>query len=358
MIPEMSDRFDGEPQVRAGKRDAESYRADISIFKSASVEPSVVIIVLVYVYSPEISRCLDSIGRIAYRNYSTVLVDNGSKNLPYLDLNSRYPNLIILRNDRNLGYAAGNNVGLGYALNTGADYAFLINDDAVLSAQSLGCLVAAGELEPRAAILGPMVYHYDEPGVIQSAGGLRTGDWRFYHRGANESDAGQYREKERVLWVTGCAMLVRTSDLARIGLMDERFFSYSEEVDWCLRATEAGFQVLFVPDAKVWHWGVRKDYQPSPLVTYLSARNELQLLAKHHAGIQAISLALLRHIRTIASWSLRPRWRSKRKNRNALAYALRDFALRRSGAPPFAVQETVSTTDSPVTPNKGRNRAS
>ena len=122
--------------------------------------------------------------------------------------------------------------------------------------------------------------------------------------------------------------------LEKIGLIDPAFFIYSEEVDWCVRARAAGYENLFVPTAHLWHKGVKRNYQPSPRVTYLSARNELLLLTKHHAGWRALAATWLRHLRTLASWSVRPRWRAQRAQRDALARGLLDFVRGNFGAPP------------------------
>jgi GT2 family glycosyltransferase len=138
-----------------------------------------------------------------------------------------------------------------------------------------------------------------------------------------------------VVWLSGCAVLARCSALQTIGLLDPDFFIYSEDVDWCLRGREAGYDVLIVPQAKLWHKGVQRVYLPSPRITYLSVRNEFYLLVKHHAGPLALAATWLRHLRTLASWSLRPRWRERRPHRDALAHALRDFVLGRVGPPPL-----------------------
>lgn len=299
--------------------------------------PKVMVVILSFNDWGQTLQCLDSFDQVAYPNYEIVLVDNASTNPPIDTVLAKHPDVTCIRNDRNLGYAAGNNVGLKYAIDRNASYALVLNNDTLLSQDFLAQLVEAGEAEPKAAFLGPLVYHADEPGLIQSAGGFMTSRWQSYHRGQNQPDDGQYKETEAVTWVTGCCIMARCSALKEIGLIDPDFFIYSEEVDWCLRAREAGTQVLFVPKAKIWHKGVKRNYDPSPRVTYLSARNELHLLVKHHAGLSPLTMALGRHIRTLTSWSVRPRWRGRREHRNALVYAIRDFALGRYGAPPFAL---------------------
>jgi GT2 family glycosyltransferase len=129
----------------------------------------------------------------------------------------------------------------------------------------------------------------------------------------------------------GCALLVRWKAIEAAGRLDERFFMYYEEVDWCLRIRARGWRCLHVPRALVWHKGVSPDYQPGPAVTYYSTRNRLWLMAKHGAPLGAKARAWARFLRTWLSWSLRPHWRSKRPHRQALGQALADFARGRLG---------------------------
>lgn len=296
--------------------------------------PKIIILVLTFNAWSDTFECLSSLAAISYPNYQVVVVDNASNTPPPQSPSERFPDVHFIENTTNLGYAEGNNVGLRYALAQGAAYVLVLNNDTIVAHDVLRKLVNAAEQEPRAAFLGPLVMHYDEPNVIQSAGGCITKDWRSYHRGQNEPDAGLYVKTESVEWVSGCAIMARSSSLGKIGLIDPAFFIYSEEVDWCVRAREAGYQVVFVPTTKIWHKGVKRNYAPSPRVTYLSARNELLLLNKHHAGLYPYARTWLRHIRTLMSWSVRPRWRAQKLRRNALAAALRDFALGHFGPPP------------------------
>jgi hypothetical protein len=279
-------------------------------------------------------ECLESLSHVTYPHVDVIAVDNASAH-PLLErARAIRPGISIIQNDTNLGYAEGNNAGLRHALARGADYVLVLNNDTLVAPDFLDRLVDAAERHPNAAFVGPMVYHHSEPQVIQSAGGLMTRYWRAYHRGQNDCDSGQYSGVDRVTWVTGCAIMGRRRALEAIGLIDPEFFIYSEEVDWCLRAGERGYEVLWVPQARIWHKGARRDYRPSASVVYLSVRNELLLLQKHHAGAAALTVAWLRHLRTLASYTVRPKWRARKRDRNAIAFALRDSALGRGGPPP------------------------
>lgn len=296
--------------------------------------PLVHILVLTYNQLELTRACLESLAQADYPNAQIVVLDNGSTDGTEEFVRRAYPRVRYIQNGANLGYAEGNNVGLRHALQNNAAYALVLNNDTEVAPDMVSQLVHTAEQNPNAAFVGPLVYHHDEPDVIQSAGGLRTKDWRFYHRGQNENDHKQYTEIERVVWVSGCAIMARCAALEKIGLIDPAFFIYNEEVDWCVRAGELGYAILFVPTAKVWHKGVQRRYNPGPRVTYLSARNELLLLQKHHAGWRAMTSTWLRHVRTLVSWSVRPHWRAKRAHRDALARGLRDFLHGSFGPPP------------------------
>ncbi|MBI5302405.1 MAG: glycosyltransferase family 2 protein [Chloroflexi bacterium] len=294
--------------------------------------PNVVVVILTFNSARTIRECLDSLLALRAANVEIVVVDNQSTDATREIVQQNYPAVTLIANARNLGYAEGNNVGLRYALDRGAAFALVLNDDVVVAPEMLDELLAAADVHPNAALLGPLVYHHASPAMIQSAGGGQTRDWQFFHRGQNQRDEGQFRAVEPVGWLTGCAILARCDALARVGLFDTDYFMYWEDVDWCLRARRVGYRVLFVPQAKLWHKGVQVDYQPSPRVAYYSARNEFLLFRKHHAGGLATLRAFLRHARTVTSYTLRPRWRDRRLHRDALARALRDAVLRRVGA--------------------------
>lgn len=282
------------------------------------------IIVLTFNGWQDTRACLRSVFAESRENLQVLVVDNGSTDETLTALPLEFPQAQVLVNASNLGYAEGNNVGMRYAMTQGAEFVVILNNDVTVAQDWLEPFVNAACANERAALLGPMVYHADEPNIIQSAGGLMTRDWRAYHRGMNETDAGQFAEISKIDWLNGCAVMARASALENIGLLDPSFFMYGEDVDWGIRARRAGYDVLFVPQARVWHKGVKRDYAPAPHVTYYIARNELRLIRKHHGGMNALGKTWLRHARTLASWTLRPKWKQQHAHRVALQRALRD----------------------------------
>jgi GT2 family glycosyltransferase len=278
--------------------------------------------------------CLSSLRSSTYGRLKVVLLDNHSDDGSLSAVQSQFPEVECLQLDRNEGYAGNNNVGIQVALDRHADWVWVLNEDVVVAPDALLHLIAAADARERIGVLGPTVYHHDEPDIIQSAGGILDAGWGTSHRGHNERDAGQYPRPETVDWISGCALLARATALHEVGLLDARFFYYWEETEWCLRARGAGWASVHVPAAKIWHKGVRRDYAPSPSVTYYSTRNRLLMMAKHHAPLGAWRETGASLGRTLLSWSLRPKWSGKRPHRDAMWQGLWDFLRQRWGIRP------------------------
>ena len=125
--------------------------------------------------------------------------------------------------------------------------------------------------------------------------------------------------------------MLRRQVIEQIGGLDESFFYYWEETDWCLRAREAGWSIMHVPKAKLWHKGVQRLYKPSVSVSYYNTRNRFMLFSKHNAPLRAWTFAWFETLRTMLSMSLRPKWRDNRVNRDAMVWGVIDFLRHRSG---------------------------
>jgi len=278
--------------------------------------------------------CLASLGRNTYTPHRSVVVNGLGTDGSSEAIQQAFPGTHILSLTDNRGYAGGNNVGLAWALDQGADWVLVLNEDTILAEDCVARLVEVGESQPRIGVVGPTVYHFDEPTVIQSAGGRLGPSWSALLIANNELDTGQFTDPRPVEWISGCAMLIRRGLLEQIGLFDERFFIYWEEIDFCVRARQAGWQLLHAPRARLWHKGVRRDYRPTPAVTYYSTRNLFLLLQKNRAPLGAWLRASARTVRTLASWTLKPKWRPMRPHRDAMVRGLLDFARRRWGMQP------------------------
>jgi GT2 family glycosyltransferase len=296
--------------------------------------PQVAVIVVNWNGGQKTLDCLASLRQMDYPGFDVLVVDNSSTDGSMEAIRESFPEVSLIETGANLGFTGGNNVGMRHALDRGADYVLLLNHDTEVATDLLTCLVDAVETDPEVGIAGPLIYYYDQPGTIWSAGGA-VDRWRGQTRmiGLDELDSGQYGSAAReVDFVSGCALLARRSVLEQVGLLDERFFAYYEEVEWCLRARRAGFRTINVPGAKVRHKISPGQRASSPIVHYYMTRNRLLFLkatgASWHAWFHTL---LVENLRTLVSWSVRPKWRHQRSQRNVMLKALFDFWMGRTG---------------------------
>ena len=275
--------------------------------------------------------CLASLAEGTYRSDTTIVLDNHSSDGSVEAIRRSFPAVEIIELSENRGYAGNNNVGIRAALEHRADWILILNEDTILATDCLERLLHLGQSNPRVGIVGPMVYHYKEPHVIQSAGGRMNRFWEATHFGQNEIDAGQFAEPRAVDWVTGCSILVRRELIEQVGMFDERMFIYWEETEWCVRAKRAGWSIVHEPRAKLWHKGVTRDHRPKPSFTYYSTRNRFLAMAKHHASLAAWVVAGVHLVRTMTSWTIKPKCRQMREHRDAMCQGALDFLRRRWG---------------------------
>jgi GT2 family glycosyltransferase len=297
-------------------------------------QPLVINIILNTNRREDTLACLSTLSESAYQNQKTLVLDNASTDGSVEAISVRYPQVQVIPLKENRGYAGNNNVGIELALQQGASWVFILNEDITLAPDCLGKLIQVAEGNPQIGIAGPMVYHFDEPGVIQSAGGMLDRFWRPVHAGQNQPDRGQFPVPRMVDWISGCAILVRREVIEQAGALDERFFYYWEETEWCMRARRNGWQVCHVPGAKIWHKGVQRNYRPGPNVTYYATRNKLMMMKEHHAPLQVWLYTVMQTARTLASWTFKPRWRQMREHRSAMWQGTIDFLHHRTGMRP------------------------
>ncbi len=200
-------------------------------------------------------QTLTSLQQQSYPGLRIIVVDNGSNDGSQKAVRQTFPELPLIDTGSNLGFGEGNNVGIRRALDEGADWVFLLNNDTEIEPGAVAALVEAGERAPRAGILGAKIYFFDRPDVLWYGGGRVTW-WAglISHRGIHQRDSQQLEEPADTDYVTGCAMLLRREMLAQIGLFDPAYFpAYVEDADLCERAHRAGWRTLYVPAARVWH---------------------------------------------------------------------------------------------------------
>lgn len=217
--------------------------------------PKVGIIVLNYNGNDCLFSCLQSLDRLEYPEKDIIIVDNGSSDDSLANAERSFPYFTFVRNEKNKGFAEGMNAGMRLALRRGAQWCWLFNYDAVADPQSLSVLLLAAQENPRAGLLSPMIYGSD--------GGIwfGKGEIDFFRMRARHTSPSP---EERMLktypsqFLTGCALLIKKELIDTIGSLDEDFFLYYEDADYCLRASRAGFSCLVVPGARVIHGEVSR----------------------------------------------------------------------------------------------------
>lgn len=249
--------------------------------------PLVAIIVLNWNGKQDTLECLRSLDRSTYAPVRIYVVDNASSDGSLEELRRAFPpgdRLGYLTNESNLGYAGGNNRGIVRALDDGADFVLILNNDTVVDPNMLTTLVGVARQEPLAGICGPKVLCEPARHLLYSAGERQSlwFNWRQIARG--QSDPGDVGRPRDVDYVVGCAMLVSRGFIERVGLLDETFFAYYDEVDWCFRGRRAGYRVVVVPAAVVYHKGEASSGKGlNPITAYYRTRNWIYFMRKHAA---------------------------------------------------------------------------
>jgi GT2 family glycosyltransferase len=218
----------------------------------------------------ETIACLESIKKIKSDGFEVevVLIDNASKEKLNLKENFIAPvKLKIIENSVNLGFAGGHNLGLRYALSSDADYALVLNNDALLLEDALLEMFNAAELDESFGVVVPKIYFAkgheyhkekykkeDLGKVFWYAGG--EVDWKNvigFHRGVDEVDHGQYDKREETNYATGCCMLIRKEVLLKVGFFDDNYYLYYEDGDLSQRVKRQGYKIIYEPKAVVYH---------------------------------------------------------------------------------------------------------
>ncbi|GAB4498176.1 MAG: glycosyltransferase family 2 protein [Saprospiraceae bacterium] len=234
---------------------------------------------------------LDSIRRQDYRNLEIFVVDNGSRENPAQVFWEKYPEVKFIRSEQNLGFAGGNNLALEHAK---GDFLFFVNNDAELTEGCIERLIALFEQVPDLGIVSPIIYYFrtnnQQPttnnDIIQYAGMTRVNPFTGRNRiiGNKELDKSQFAEPQPTAYAHGAAMMISRRVLEQVGPMDEGFFLYYEELDWCERIRRAGFSVWVEPRACVYHKESLTVEKLGALKTYYLNRNRVWFMRRNYGG--------------------------------------------------------------------------
>ena len=321
---------------------------------NVSENPPVAIIIVNYNNWPDTIECLESVSQIHYPVFQIIVVDNHSTDnsifylnqwavgnlcswppsdsqLKYLtippagkpiphnvyrcqnrmntremilqfhpdylaDLSARQDRLVIIESDQNGGFAAGNNIGIQYAIQQGTEYFLLLNNDTVVTREFLSPLVKVAREDKSIGIVGGKIMHYRKPQLIWAAGGGKIITWTsgMHHIGFDETDGPKYAVPFDCDYITGCLLLIKKEVIDTIGPMKEDYFLYYEETDWNLRAKQAGYRRIYSPEAVIYHKASVSLSPSNILLTYYYTRNRIYLVRQNYRGLlKGITLCYL-----------------------------------------------------------------
>jgi GT2 family glycosyltransferase len=295
-----------------------------------NTEPRVAILLLNWNGWKDTVECLNSLFRLEYDNFTVILCDNASTDssverirewsrdpvatdspahhrqgqskgrglpasIPLTELTraeaeagaaDSVSRVLLVHNGDNLGFAQGNNVGLRYVLaRPEIDYVWILNNDVVVDSESLTELVRCAQLEARVGGVGSTIFEYSEPDVIQAAGGGVFSRRNIIPRLITRPRRRRGRSPHappRLDFISGACMLVGVNELRHVGLIDEAFFIYCEDVDLGVRIRASGRHLLHARDSKIWHKGGSTVGHRSTRHDYYTVRNMLALTRKHY----------------------------------------------------------------------------
>jgi GT2 family glycosyltransferase len=237
------------------------------------------------------SDCIQSLQNSSIPPWKIIVVDNASADGSGEIIAKTHPTVHMILNSENLGFTGGNNIGIEHLMSCGADFVWILNNDTVVDVNCLEVLLREMDNSPELSACSAKILFHDVPDTIWYAGGIvDRNKLTHWHTGEHEKDLGQYDTKSDVSFLSGCCILARASTIKNIGLFDDSFFAYMEDVDWSIRATKSGCILRYVPEAKLWHkvsssfkktkTGSSKD-RSSSFVVYLYQRNIIFIIRKH-----------------------------------------------------------------------------
>jgi hypothetical protein len=213
-----------------------------------------------------------------------IVVDNGSKADEASYIQKQYPQVKIIRSNKNLGFAGGNNLGIKAA---SGKYIFLINNDAFFLNSNIQALINRLESSYKIGVVCPKIRFSWESNPIQFAGYTPLSPITIRNKsiGFGEADYGQYDAPHPTPYAHGAAMMMKKEVIDKVGLMPECFFLYYEELDWSMMIARAGYEMWYEPACTIFHKESQSTGQNSPLRTYYITRNRLLLVKRNWKGI-------------------------------------------------------------------------
>ena len=266
------------------------------------IKNSKVAIIIVNWKQYELTKsCLFSLKKINYDNHQIILIDNESNQKELKSIKNQFENIITFSNERNLGFTGANNIGIKHAIKNEFEYVMLINNDTEVEKNFISPLIDSLEKNKNLGAVQPLILNFDSRKKVWNAGGFLNKFFGYFYVNKNPKEI-----KKNIDWITGCCFFVRIEVIKKIGLLDESFFAYYEDVDWSIRIKNSGYDLAFIKSSVIYHHGYKSSQNElsegklSPFVHYLNIRNHIFLLRKNRDIFNFMGVLLFQFFKTIS----------------------------------------------------------
>lgn len=257
-------------------------------------------------------NCLKSLEACNYKNKTIFFVDNGSNDGSGDKIALEFPEINYIKNEKNEGFTGANNKALNIILKQSFDYVLLLNNDTEVEPDFLSLLAASMESDKNLAATQPLILDFPNKNTIWNAGGSFN---TFFGLSKTRYKGLIYKPKLKIEtfteWISGCCILVNIGVVKKVGLLDNRFFAYFEDVDWSIRMTNQGYKLGVVPKSIIYHHtsgstkknNTSNEGNLSPYAHYLNVRNHIYLIKKHTSFFNNIGSWIYQFLK-ITSYSI------------------------------------------------------
>ena len=266
------------------------------------VKNSKVAIIIVNWKQYELTKsCLFSLKKINYNDYQIILIDNESNLKELKVIKNQFDNIITFSNERNLGFTEANNIGIKHAIKNEFEYVLLINNDTEVEKNFINPLLDSLEKNKNLGAVQPLILNFVNRKKVWNAGGFLN---KFF--GYSYVNKNKELIKNNIDWITGCCFFIKVEVIKKIGLLDESFFAYYEDVDWSIKIKNTGFDLAFINSSVIYHHGSKSSQNElsegtlSPFVHYLNIRNHILLLRKNRDIFNFLGVLLFQFFKIIS----------------------------------------------------------
>lgn len=256
------------------------------------MHPKIYIILLNWNGFPDTLECLESLKKIDYPNFEVIVVDNNSTGDDVNIIKEKFGDFVkeLIVSKDNLGFSGGNNLGIEYSLNEGADFILLLNNDTIVEPDFLSKLLDVFINKDSVGISAPQINYYNTPEIVWTVGGkiskLRGSGFAYSDKNESEID----KNEKFVTFASGCCLLIKREVFEKVGLFDEKFFLYVEDTDFCYRSHKAGYKIIVSPNSKIYHKvGRSTSEELKQIPLYYTTRNRLYFAQKNFYGFHFIT---------------------------------------------------------------------